>query len=459
MKTIKMSLAAWILILFLFQVCCADELSFGDYAYTLLPDGSAELTKYTGNDPEIQIPSELEGTQVTSIGDSAFAYNETLKSVLIPEGIVSVGNHAFGECPAVETISLPDSLVWIGDSAFQGCVLLREVILPSAIVRIGWNPFDRCDSLSRIELSDVNPYYMVQDGALFDRKAKELICYPGGLEGSAYSIPDWVISVGMAAFSENSRLRELTLPDSVTEITGNPFCGCITLTNISISSDNLIYEMIDGALYNKQSRELIAYLWGTVNTAYSVPAGTTSIAQEAFYKHKELAMITLPKTVVSIGMAAFAESGLVSIKLPAGIKMLAQNTFSGCENLTEVSLPSGLTTIGSAVFYQCPRLRHITLPGTLRSIGDAAFYLCQSLINVAIPDGVLSIGNHVFAGCFHLRSVSFPKSVLSIGQDVFLKAEKITLTVDRESYAEEWAKENNIDFHYRNTRPVPSDAV
>ncbi len=460
MKKYGVFFLTFLSLLLLFCFCSADDgYRSGNYIYRLLPDGSAEILDYSGEDTVLLIPQELDGIKVTSIFDSAFAYNETLKNVVIPEGIISIGDHAFVECVSIETIVLPESLIWLGNGAFQGCVLLEKAELPAGIVHIGWNPFDRCDSLSLIELSEKNNYYSVQNGVLYDLQEYKLITYPAGLNGATYTIPDWIVSIELAAFSENGALQEVTIPDSVSEMAGNPFCGCISLRKMNISSHNLFYEVKNGSLYYKLSNELIAYLWGKNDDTYKVSSGTYSIAQEAFYKHKELNQIELPKSIVKIGQAAFAESGLISIKLPDAIQTLEDSTFSGCENLTEVLLPSKLTAIGNQVFYRCSRLRHIELPGSLRFIGNSAFCLCESLVQLMIPNRVEAIGPYGFAGCYSLRSVSLPKSLFFIGQNAFLKAEKIKLTVDRNSFAEEWAEENGVDYQYRSIRQVPSDSI
>ena len=424
--------------------CFAEDLSSGDYRYTILLDGTAEILNYQGTAADVAIPEAFEEVKVTSIGKQAFAYNTTLQTVSIPEGIMAIGDHAFGECTALTAASVPEGLVWMGDGVFQGCILLEKVSLPGSLVRIGWNPFDRCNALSELELPAENPYNSIREGVLFDTKANALVAYPAGLKAAAYTVPDWVKSIGMAAFSENAWLQEITLPDGLTELSGNPFCGCSSLTDVHVSENHPVFEAAGSALYNKLTRELVAYLWGAEETAFRVPAGTTSIAQEAFYKHPELNFVSLPSSVRSIGTAAFAESGLVSIRIPEGVAYLGDSTFSGCRNLLTVTLPKSLVSIGGSVFYECSSLLRIDLPRSLRSIGSGAFYLCRSLTSVRIPEGVESIGNYAFAGCFSLTSVSFPESLVSIGNDIFYADEKIVLTVPDGSYAEEWAEENGI---------------
>ena len=51
---------------------CAGAETYGDYKYSVLDDGTVEITKYTGSAIEIEIPAAIDGKSVTSIGDSAF---------------------------------------------------------------------------------------------------------------------------------------------------------------------------------------------------------------------------------------------------------------------------------------------------------------------------------------------------------------------------------------------------
>ncbi|MGN0185078.1 MAG: leucine-rich repeat domain-containing protein, partial [Aristaeellaceae bacterium] len=96
-----------------------------------------------------------------------------------------------------------------------------------------------------------------------------------------------------------------------------------------------------------------------------------------------------------------------------------------CDALTSITLPDGLTSIGDYAFYDCDALTSITLPDGLTSIGDYAFYDCDALTSITLPDGLTSIGKYAFAGWY-----------------------KPTLTVPRDSYAAEYAKENNLPYTY-----------
>lgn len=91
-------------------VSSGTTLVFGDYEYTVLDDGTVEITGYNDSDTEIVIPSEIEGMKVTSIGYGAF-YNCTgLTSVTIPDSVTTIGNTAFENCIGLSSITIPNSV-------------------------------------------------------------------------------------------------------------------------------------------------------------------------------------------------------------------------------------------------------------------------------------------------------------------------------------------------------------
>ena len=73
-----------------------DTLTYGDYQYTVLDDGTVEISKYTGEDTEVSIPAEIDGKMVTRIGYDAFDECTSLKSITIPKSVKSIGSFAFG---------------------------------------------------------------------------------------------------------------------------------------------------------------------------------------------------------------------------------------------------------------------------------------------------------------------------------------------------------------------------
>ncbi|MBR4067265.1 MAG: leucine-rich repeat domain-containing protein [Clostridia bacterium] len=89
----------------------------------------------------------------------------------------------------------------------------------------------------------------------------------------------------------------------------------------------------------------------------------------------------------------------------------------------------------------------VYFPDGVTSIGDGAFYCCTSLQSISIPDSVISIGNKAFNGCYSLEGITIPASVTSIGEDAFYcLIRSLPLTVERGSYAETYAIENDLTY-------------
>jgi hypothetical protein len=92
----------------------------------------------------------------------------------------------------------------------------------------------------------------------------------------------------------------------------------------------------------------------------------------AFEGCASLESAALPRALVEIGEAAFADCGLTAIELPEKIQTLAERTFMGCARLTAVSLPDGLNALNASAFEGCVSLPSIALPDTLPAISARA---------------------------------------------------------------------------------------
>ena len=145
---------------------------------------------------------------------------------------------------------------------------------------------------------------------------------------------------------------------------------------------------------------------------------------KAFKDCAELKSVVIPDTVTTINSSAFRDcKGLTSIELPQNLRYIGISAFSGCIGLTEINIPEGTETIGEGAFLKCTGLTSIKIPDSLNSIDDSAFSFCSGLKSIIIPKNINSIGNYAFYGCNDL-----------------------TIYGEKDSYAEQYAKDNNINF-------------
>lgn len=112
------------------------------------------------NIPTTQIPNvtnvvELEiGTDVTSIGDSAFLYCDKLTSVTIPNRVLSIGNYVFQGCSGLTSITIPNSVTSIGNGAFSYCSGLTSVTIGNGVTNIASYAFSSCTGLTNVTIGD-----------------------------------------------------------------------------------------------------------------------------------------------------------------------------------------------------------------------------------------------------------------------------------------------------------------
>ena len=72
--------------------------------------------------------------------------------------------------------------------------------------------------------------------------------------------------------------------------------------------------------------------------------------------------------------------------------------------------------------------------------------MCWGLNEVFISEGVKSIGDNAFSVCDSLRKITIPASVEYIGRDAFKYCFNLTIVAGEGSYAEVYAKDNDIPF-------------
>ena len=251
-----------------------------DHPFPGPPPKTVTITKYTGTESTVILPSTISSWPVTKIGEDAFQDNTTITSVTIPDSVTEIGSNAFADCTNLTSVN------YEGD----------------------W---------SNLTIQSGNP--AVQDAAneqLFDFKfilnntAVIVIRYKG--TAADVTIPSRyqgkpVTMIDHAAFHD-SAVTSVTIPDSVTSIPDDAFAFCSQLTNISI------------------------------------PNSVTFIGFSAFNSCTSLKSITLPSSLSTIQSSAFYNCGnLETIRIPVSVTFIGNYAFAGCPSSMTVTYPGSKT--------------------------------------------------------------------------------------------------------------------
>ncbi|GHU51845.1 hypothetical protein FACS1894200_12310 [Spirochaetia bacterium] len=207
----------------------------GDFR-TTAANGVVTITRYRGNVKELVIPAVINGLPVTAIGDRAFWDCRSLTTVTIPSSVTAIGESAFEICSNLTTVTIPSSVTVIGVYAFVGCSSLTTVTIPPSVTDVGDGAFAVCSSLTTIIVDNRNHRYASMNGVLFEKDMQTIIAYPTGKNGSSYTIPSSVTTIGKGAFAGCSSLATVTIPSSVTTIEAYAFGDCSSLTTVTIPS-------------------------------------------------------------------------------------------------------------------------------------------------------------------------------------------------------------------------------
>lgn len=203
------------------------------FAYSENDDGTITITGGTIVTPKLEIPAELDGKKVSAIGNSAFLFQSFITDLVIPEGVKSLDWYCFNTCENLETVTLPDSLEFIDSWAFERCSRLKTINVPANVTRINGGAFAQNSSMTSITCDPANKNYVSVDGVLFTKDMKELVAYPGGIQGG-YTVPATVNHIGDAAFYGALGLDSVTILGNLDFIGFEAFAECSKLTDVAI---------------------------------------------------------------------------------------------------------------------------------------------------------------------------------------------------------------------------------
>lgn len=418
--------------------------------------------------------------------------NNTVTSVVVPEGVEEIQKYAFYNCDNLESVELPSSLKTIREYAFKGDVKLANVTGDLAKVQvIGAYAFADCGALSAIELGGV---YAIGERAFFNctslaaadlsslrNSGKEIfrntsalkrlklddatilsygMFVNSGLEDVTLGvrvIPDFcfadcaslatvtvvndLVSVGKGAFSGCPVLTEVVFGGQVEWIYDQAFYNCLLLQTLDLPNSavklgsNVFYKCPALETLGFKENTLLESVGGSLLEDTAVSRFVVAAANQYYSVSADGILLTDKAGRTVILAAPGADYGAYTVK--AAYEAVASGAFSGVASLTSVTFENPNILIGAYAFAGCPALKSVVFPAEKGAddviiIDDYAFNGTVALESVTNLEQVDIIGAYAFAQS-NLPQASIGAGA-KVGEGAFLKSEltEVTLGADVE---------------------------
>lgn len=317
----------------------------------------------------------------------------------------------------------------IGAEAFKDRFNLYAVKIPASVISVGDKAFYNNTDLRLIECdAEVPP---VCGETVFTIEPKAALYVPFRSVSAYKAASQWKDLNVKDTFSKNNAegvaIYYSVIPDDnrkIVEVIANPL-GYKGSVNIPEKVTYLDVEYSVTAIGESAFRP--AQLLCSELTALTIPESVTTIKMDAFAYCNLLEELTIPESVTSIESGAFQScTKLARTNIPNQLTVINDNLFKNCSSLSEITIPISVTLIGRAAFYYCKKFKRVVLPQNISIIADQTFGHCGGLEEITIPESVTSIGDDVFRDCTSLTQITIPKRVTTIGEMAFYKCTGLT---------------------------------
>lgn len=148
-----------------------------------------------------------------------------------------------------------------------------------------------------------------------------------------------------------------------------------------------------------------------------LPKNLKSVPSNCFANCKGLEKISLPDGVETIGHDAFTFcEALTEVTMGDNVKTIENRAFKGCKALKQIKLSAGLETVENDVF-SVTGLESIELPEGVKIIGTSSFKQCAELKTAVLPSTLEKIGEFSFASCTNLESLTAKCNPVAFNKD------------------------------------------
>lgn len=433
-----------------------------------------EGRSYFGAGGDVVVPAEVKSIHYRCFDE----VNNTIRSVLVSEGVTIIQECDFSHMEQLERLVLPHSLSVIEGESVTNNPKLEEILLPSGVRTIEGFAFSSNPNLKKIyipasvmEMGEDIFYEVNPDCTIYveEGSCAEAYCKENGLHYEYGVLSEDQYQAAVTAFLQSAQTKQkvqkmLEVPKrkceyrikDETTVTG--FSG----NEVDFTIPEGILRIDECAFYGCNQMQSVKF-----------PLSLRTIGRLAFSGNSKLKTAEMAEGLEEIGEIAFKECGLERLVFPSTLKEIGQLAFSDCPELESVSFGGELTTVGVYAFSSCSKLKtveffdeiqfigekmfsgcemltNICLPGKLREIRASAFSHCNGLTQIVIPVGVTKIAEEAFSFCENLKDIHITPFIREIGEDAFsCISEDAVFHVIKGTYAERYCQEHEFDYDYK----------
>lgn len=366
---------------------CSDvkyyDITEDGFFYCVTNEDKVILSKYLGEAVDtLIIPSEIDGKSVTEIADTAY-YRQTMREVVIPEGIKEVKQWTFNDCSQLTKVTMADTVETIGYYAFGACEKLQEVHLSNNLISLGENAFS---------------------GAGF----------------AELELPDTLTTIGQDALS-NTGLKRIDIPASVQSIAWRAFYNCSYLTMVVFEGGKPSSMGTCFGIGNGNGTKVKATVYYPANSSWTESnrgqygGELTWIPYYCPEEHLYDGDLDVVCNICGdVRTMENVHSGMCGEQMTWVLDSDGTMYISGSGSMADYATKTDTPwySVGSEIL-------RIQVAEGVTDISDHAFEDCQALVSVLLPRTLTELGAAAFQGCTQLSEIIFIRTAPVFGDDVF----------------------------------------
>lgn len=222
-----------------------------------------------------------------------------------------------------------------------------------------------------------------------------------------------VVGIEWGAFRNCKNIKKLTLTKNVSVMDWYDAAEQ-TMEEIAVTEDNESFTVVDGVLYSKDMKTVVAFPPSSNATEVKIADEAEKIAQFAFVACHNLKKIEVSNNVREIGMGAFIGcTSLESVNIPDGVKAINTNSFTGTKALKNVKIPGSVDYIYNDAFKDSGAIEN---EDGIHYVDKWAVGSDNDIERADIRMGTVGTIEGLFVSKNKLRVVTVPDSVIHLGR-------------------------------------------